>query len=135
MNFNQKVRELALRLISNNNTVIASGEPKVYVASLTQIGTDAPVATILKNTLGGVPVYTYNNVGAYTCTLIDAFPTGKTNIETSTIYWLDTAIEDLNKFVKVTKFTEDYYTIISSLDGVHENDILNNFYLKIEVYP
>ena len=34
----------------------AATEPKVYVALLTQTGTDAPTAIVLKNTLGGTVV-------------------------------------------------------------------------------
>lgn len=30
---------------------------KVYTALLTQTGTDAPVATVLENTLGGTPIH------------------------------------------------------------------------------
>ena len=78
MNFNDKVRAMALRLIGNNDAVKAATEPKVYIALLTQTGTDAPVATVLKNTLGGVPVWSYSNVGVYTGTLASAFTANKT---------------------------------------------------------
>ena len=50
---------------------------KVYTALLTQTGTDAPVATVLENTLGGTVVWTYSNVGEYTATLSSAFTTNK----------------------------------------------------------
>ena len=35
---------------------------KVYTALLTQTGTNAPVATVLENTLGGTPVWSYDKV-------------------------------------------------------------------------
>lgn len=54
--------------------------PKVYRALLSQSGTDAPVATVLKNTLGGTPVWTRANVGNYRLTLAGAFPSAKTFI-------------------------------------------------------
>ena len=38
---------------------------KVYTALLTQSGTDAPVATVLENTLGGEVVWSYSDVGNY----------------------------------------------------------------------
>lgn len=53
-------------------------EPKVYVALLTQTGTDAPVATVLKNTLGGTVVWTRTIAGAYYGTLVGAFTENKT---------------------------------------------------------
>jgi hypothetical protein len=51
---------------------------KIYRALITQSGTDAPVATILENTLGGVPVWTRTGVGRYTLTLSGGFIIGKT---------------------------------------------------------
>ena len=51
---------------------------KVYTALLTQTGTDAPVATILQNTLGGTPVWSRSGVGTYAITLAGAFPINKT---------------------------------------------------------
>ena len=39
---------------------------KVYTALLTQSGTDAPVATVLENTLGYNITWGYSNVGVYT---------------------------------------------------------------------
>ena len=48
---------------------------KVYRALLTQTGTNAPVATVTENTLGGDVVWTYNAEGTYIGTLADAFST------------------------------------------------------------
>jgi len=56
-----------------------STEPLVYVALITQSGTDAPVATVLKNTLGGTVVWTYDS-GDYLGTLVGAFTENKTVI-------------------------------------------------------
>lgn len=50
----------------------------VYTALLTQTATDAPVATVLENTLGGTVVWTRNSAGNYTATLAAAFPLGRT---------------------------------------------------------
>lgn len=51
---------------------------KVYRALLSQSGTDAPVATILENTLGDTPVITRDDLGNYVITLAGAFPQNKT---------------------------------------------------------
>ena len=51
---------------------------KEYVALLTQSGGNAPTAVVLSNTLGGVPVWTKNNIGVYYLILIGAFPVDKT---------------------------------------------------------
>lgn len=47
---------------------------KSYVATLLQTGTNAPVATVLENTLGGTVVLGYDEPGGYSLTLAGAFP-------------------------------------------------------------
>lgn len=51
---------------------------KEYTALLTQSGTDAPVATVLVNTLGGEVVWSYVDVGDYLATLAGAFTENRT---------------------------------------------------------
>ena len=50
---------------------------KVYTALLTQSGTDAPVATILENTIGDI-VWSYSSPGNFLATLNGAFTENKT---------------------------------------------------------
>lgn len=51
---------------------------KRYEAILNQSGQNAPVATVLENSLGGEIVWTRSSVGQYIGTLAGAFPIGKT---------------------------------------------------------
>jgi hypothetical protein len=51
---------------------------KSYVALISQSGIDAPVATVLENTLGGAVVWSRSVTGQYVGTLTSAFTTGKT---------------------------------------------------------
>lgn len=53
---------------------------KEYEVLLNQTTTNPPVATILKNTLGAVPVWGYTSVGVYTLTLSGAFTANKVAI-------------------------------------------------------
>lgn len=53
----------------------------VYTALLTQTLTDAPVATVLRNTLGGTVVWSYGSTGVYIATLSGVFTTDKTFIQ------------------------------------------------------
>lgn len=46
---------------------------KVYTALLSQSGTDAPVATVLENTLGFTPIYTYSSTGVYALSPLEDF--------------------------------------------------------------
>lgn len=58
----------------------ADGTPgvKIYRALLLQSGTNAPVATVLENSLGGTLVWSYYDVGVYYVELTGAFPSGRT---------------------------------------------------------
>lgn len=54
----------------------------VYTALLLQEGTDAPVATVLQNTIGNI-VWSYGGVGFYYATLAGAFTANKTYVSVS----------------------------------------------------
>lgn len=58
---------------------------EVYTALLTQTGTNAPVATVLENTLGGTVVWSRSGVGIYLGTLSGAFPQNKTAVTANII--------------------------------------------------
>jgi len=65
--------------ISGNEVDISgSSDPLVYRALLTQSSTDAPMATVLENTLGGTVVWTRDGAGLFFGTLTGAFTASKT---------------------------------------------------------
>jgi len=67
----------ANREIYTMQDIIDTTRPyKVFTALLTQSGTNAPIATVLENTLGNI-VWSYSSVGSYQATLTGAF-TSKT---------------------------------------------------------
>lgn len=117
-------------------------EPKVYVALLTQIGTDAPVATILKNTLGGVPVWSYEGVGNYNGTLTDAFPINKTNLAQdgdkcpfNRLIYNDMSGDHGRGFI-IFRNDDSIFTIkTTSATETYSDNILSATYIIIEVYP
>jgi hypothetical protein len=101
-----------------------TGDVKVYKALLTQSGTDAPVATVLQNTLGGTIVWTYDDVGEYTGTLNGAFLTNKTF----------KIIEQENTFggaVLIDRINDNEVKVFTNAS----NDILLQTSILIEVYP
>lgn len=98
----------------------------VYEALLTQTGTDAPVATVLENTLGGTPTFSYVDVGWYHLTLADAFLAAKTVIIFQTGGGLALPI------LEVTR-TSDSIIKISSKEGADGE--LSNRSLTLHVYP
>ena len=79
---------------------------KVYTALLTQTGTDAPVATVLENTIGGI-VWSREGAGVYLGTLNNAFDINKT--------WL---------YVKMSNADDDGLNYIT-LNNTSEIQILN----------
>ena len=66
--------------VAGTCTGCGAAGPKRYVALLSQLGADPPVATVLENTLGGAVVWTYYDVGQYLGTLAGAFPVAQTVI-------------------------------------------------------
>lgn len=70
----------------NSDSLEANLPYKVYTAIVTQSGTNAPVPTILENTLGATPTWTRAGAGNYKITLTDAFTIGKSFVLTSTDY-------------------------------------------------
>jgi len=112
-----------------------TGGVKEYVALLTQTGTNAPVATVLKNTLGGTVVWTYSDNGRYTGTLAGVFLINKTlfnsgicnlGAETPSGFFTSHRIDDDSIRVETYTFTDPIAL---------GNDILNISLIKIEVYP
>lgn len=77
--------------LSALDEVKVDGTPgvKVYRALLTQSGTDAPVATVLENSLGAPIVWAYTTAGRYTGTLADAFTVNKTFIVLGAVNTID----------------------------------------------
>lgn len=113
---------------------INTNAPKVYKALLTQLGTDAPVATVLENTLGGTVVWTYDSPGVYIGTLTGAFGPNP-------LYLLGTNSDANNDsglvpyiFADVSTDNISLYSIVKST-GIYSNGLLFNTSILIEVYP
>ncbi|MFH1852545.1 MAG: hypothetical protein ABIA75_09385 [Candidatus Neomarinimicrobiota bacterium] len=100
---------------------------KVYRALLTQTGTDAPVATVLENSLGGVLVWTRSSTGVYTGTLAGVFLSGKV-FGVSSAFW-DNQLEVV---VPITCYRNSDDTVLLS---VSSDESLDNYPLTILVYP
>lgn len=110
---------------------------KVYRALLTQSGTDAPVATVLENTLGGTVVWTRNDVGEYVGTLATAFAGGATKVWCNTPSFNNN--NDVNITVRFSVLDANELSVITQNGGdaaVDFNTASPNFMnLEILVYP
>jgi len=104
---------------------------RIYKALLTQTDENAPVATILENTLCGNPIWGYIDVGYYSLTLQNAF---QGNITVTFGNEGNTEITPL--YLSVDK-TDDSIQIFISMDnnvGFGNNGVLFNTSITIEVY-
>lgn len=99
---------------------------KVYTALLTQSGTDAPVATVLDNTIGEGIVWSRLAASQYRATLTGAFTVGKTVI----------LLDALNLFalssLYISKTTSINNVTIQASDSV--DDYLSEMLIEIRVY-
>lgn len=108
---------------SDTLLITNSGDYKVYTALLSQTGTDAPVATVLQNTLGGTVVWSYAGTGDYRGTLADAFPFSKT------VLFITTSTSG-GVFITFLNSTSEFAILTNGTDGS-----LDNTTFQILVYP
>lgn len=111
-----------------------------YIARLEQSGTDAPIATIIYNSLSGVPVWTRTGSGEYLLTLASEFTAGKTAID---VYTQDNALGALTS-EKVYGAGSDNINSIYLLTGLRDaagaitqvDDVMSGTtWIEITVYP
>jgi len=105
---------------------------KTYAVFLTQTGTNAPVATILENTLGATPTWARTSTGIYTATTVGYFTPGKTVPNSNPELYIDpvsgnkiTAVRTSANVITITT-TDDEDTPI--------DDALTDRYIEIVVY-
>lgn len=107
---------------------ISTPNYKIYRAILTQTGTNAPVATVLENTVGNI-VWTRNSPGNYSATLVGTFLANKTYYHT---------FGTSNSFNRVytNRLNDDVMTIISISEDftTYLDNELFNFPIEIIVY-
>lgn len=108
---------------------------KIYVANITQSGTDDPVVTIFENTIGDI-VWTRFASGIYQGTLAGAFRFGKTWLMINN-QWLviDPVFTGRNASFN-TVDTEDIVEIRTNniLDEALEDDLLQGYSIEIRTY-
>jgi len=67
-------------IVDSLDDLIIPVDYKVYIAHLSQSGTNPPVATIIRNTLDSIPIWDRSQAGSYFMTLANAFPLAKTEV-------------------------------------------------------
>lgn len=117
----------------NGNGSSNDGSYKVYIATLTQSSTNAPIANVLQNTLGGTLVWSYNGVGIYNGTLSGIFISNKTffiiNKSRASGRQFSLYRNNDNEIEITTEIFDGATPIFTTSDGV-----LNNTTIEIRVY-
>ena len=101
---------------------------KSYVALLNQESTNAPVATVLENNLGGTVVWSRTNTGEYKATLTGAFGNAKTAV------FMSVTSGGAGDTVQHVSTTDDVIGIASFDSGGLSDDLLANTSIEIRVY-
>jgi hypothetical protein len=102
---------------------------KTYVALLTQTGTSAPTATVLENTLGFTPTWTYVGVGGYgIATTFDANKT--TALITNKLGYSTVGYYGSSYFLLTVRNAAG-----TAVDGGAGVFYLSNSMIEIRVYP
>jgi hypothetical protein len=108
----------------------------VYSALLTQTGTNAPVATVLENTLGGTVVWSYVSAGTYRATLASAFTANKTAVQIT----MSTTLNPNYTVVRATDASvatqpNSIGIIVVDSSGTNSNNAMVQTFIEIRVYP
>jgi hypothetical protein len=119
------------------DTLMTFAKPpyKVYTALLSQLGTAAPTALVLENTIGDI-VWSYDGVGKYSGTLNGAFPNEdkfftlnyKNMVDQQT--FIAVKWKDANTFSVTTAFVTYTPVVGSTL----QNSMMSNYPIEIRVY-
>lgn len=114
---------------------------KVYRALLTQTGTDAPVATVLENTLGENPVQTYIEIGIFRIQIPESVPVFTANKTFITITDNSELVSGGTILYQVTARRSDVDTIVINTAAADFADTITlangilNASIQILVYP
>lgn len=118
----------------------AQGNVKVYRALLTQTGTNAPVATVLENTLGGTVAWKRDDPGIYNGGLVEAFTLDKTVLSpvNASASMEGVAVHIETSFYQISDSTVRLQTAVVDLTGptiTLTDALLSNAFVEILVYP
>ena len=120
-------------ILATLDDIIDSRPYKVYTALLTQLDTDAPVPSILENTLGDI-TFSRISIGTYRIESTGLFTLNKT------IYFINVPEQVLgdNMGVKNTQLQNinqlNFVTYISSSDQIADNVLIPTSFIEIRVY-
>lgn len=104
----------------------------VYRALLTQSGVNAPVATVLEQSIVGTIVWTRNAAGHYYGTLAGAFPAGKAFVLTYPHITQGNGNPPVNLFA--FRDSDNIVSVITAISDVYTDGLLYETPIEIRVY-
>lgn len=107
---------------------------KVYTALLTQTGVNAPIASVLQNTLGNI-IWSYYSVGQYRATLTGELTLNKRVILVSPTNEADGTTAGYVTFSDEDQSDDSFILKCISISGTPINEIAVPRGIEIRVYP
>jgi hypothetical protein len=138
--FNTTGRTYGVDAILTAQDITQPAGVKRYKALLTQTSTNAPVATVIENTLGGTLVWGRTSAGLYTATLSGVFTENKTIFPGflapyMPIYAEGETSAELAFIVKLVRTSVNVCTLTALNTGnVYTDALLSSFLIIIEVH-
>lgn len=102
-------------------------EKKEYKVFLSQIGTAAPTAVVLKDTVTGL-AWARTDVGTYTLTKVGAFTVDKTVPEK------DIYTDQAGNLLKINRTSADVMTLLTYAADILADGVLSGQYFQLEIY-
>lgn len=102
---------------------------KVYTGLISQTGTDNPAVVIMENTIGNI-VWTRTANGHYQGYLPGEFLASKTFLLTSSDY----SINPTNQARQFFRNSNDYISILTQINGIIADGLLENTPIEIRIY-
>jgi len=99
-----------------------------FKANITQSGTEAPTMNILKNTLGVVPTWRYDDIGSY---YLDGL--GITDVSKVQVIVGNNAM--FPSGIWSTVYIDTIWFTMSDFDNNQLNDVLNNTPITVTIFP
>ncbi len=138
LDFKNEAGDIVFAIVSDaDGTASIQGDavPKVYRALLSQTDSDAPVATVLENTMGGTVVWTYSDVGTYAGTLAGAFTVDKTFCDGDTSWFNSSDLTGAYVAYFAPSGTGNSVLLSTGIAATLSDGLLANYAVEIIVYP
>lgn len=123
--------------VAPSTPFIATGTTPTAWTNLTEVVnmTDsAPVATILENTLSGIPVWTWTSSGVFYLTLNNEFPSGKSLCPQHNQSGVNQ--DDISYSISARRANDNAFIVRSIDNTVNPADnLFTEQYIEIRVYP